>query len=446
MIISTKSKKYRSTDPENKKKKRKLNKPGASNEVSETFQTASNMVRTLNELNDDVLGVITNFIPEEQSQNVALGSPDLARAIAMSGRPITRPCTQRIDTFAKFLSQKSAMRTEINLFRCLADPQTETRTRQRQLGHVYEWIKSLKELDLEHNVLDSDELSFLAEAIGQSKKLTYLNLANNTLCEYENIFNTKGITDLAEALKVNTSLTECVLRDSGLYVDGWRIIFNALRDSPESKITRWNLSDEWLGPGIAKPLAEYISVSASLTELDLFGNDMGEDGGTAIAESLLTNRSLLTLKSNHLGSKGAKVMGEVLKVNNILRTLEAPHNSIDIEGAKAIAEGLSVNTVMTALDLSFNNLRPTGAAIIAEALKSGRTVLTSLNLSQNALCGINHFGNGTYDASGINALAAALASNAVLTKLDVSDNFVGDEGEKVLRDAIEGRESFQLFL
>ena len=50
-------------------------------------------------------------------------------------------------------------------------------------------------------------------------------------------------------------------------VEGWTIIFNALRDSPTSKITTWDLSYEYLGPEIAKPLAEYISVSASLTKI-----------------------------------------------------------------------------------------------------------------------------------------------------------------------------------
>ena len=52
-----------------------------------------------------------------------------------------------------------------------------------------------------------------------------------------------------------------------LGVKDWTIIFNALRNSPTSKITTWNLSSEHLGPKIAKPLAEYISVSASVTSV-----------------------------------------------------------------------------------------------------------------------------------------------------------------------------------
>jgi hypothetical protein len=50
-------------------------------------------------------------------------------------------------------------------------------------------------------------------------------------------------------------------------VEGWTIVFNALRDSPMSKIITWDLSSEGLGPEIAKPLAECISVTASLTSV-----------------------------------------------------------------------------------------------------------------------------------------------------------------------------------
>ena len=76
-----------------------------------------------------------------------------------------------------------------------------------------------------------------------------------------------GATALAPAIAVCASLTECKLRKNNLGVEGWAIIFNALRDSPNSKITTWNLSLEELGPKIAKPLAEYISVTGSLTSV-----------------------------------------------------------------------------------------------------------------------------------------------------------------------------------
>ena len=110
-----------------------------------------------------------------------------------------------------------------------------------------------------------------------------LNLSGNQLCgiysdaygRTQGTYDAGGITALSEALKVSASLTECKLRVNKLGVEVWTIIFNALCDStiifdalcdsPASKITIWDLSREFLGPKIAKPLAEYISVTASLT-------------------------------------------------------------------------------------------------------------------------------------------------------------------------------------
>ena len=72
---------------------------------------------------------------------------------------------------------------------------------------------------------------------------------------------------IASLISGNASMTECNLRQNKLGVEGWTIVFNKLRDSPSSKITKWDLFDEQLGPEIAKPLAEYISVAGSLTKV-----------------------------------------------------------------------------------------------------------------------------------------------------------------------------------
>jgi len=69
------------------------------------------------------------------------------------------------------------------------------------------------------------------------------------------------------SLFVRTELTKCKLHGNQLGVEGWTSIFNTLRDSPTSKITEWDLAREQLGPAIAKPLAEYLSVATELTKI-----------------------------------------------------------------------------------------------------------------------------------------------------------------------------------
>ena len=115
----------------------------------------------------------------------------------------------------------------------------------------------------------------LAGVLKFNGSLKELNLAVNDL-------GPEGAKAIAKGLSNNGSLTECNLRKNKLGIEGWTIIFNALRDSPTSNITTWDLSEEYLGPEIAKPLAEYISVTGSLTKLDLRVNELDESAKAAL--------------------------------------------------------------------------------------------------------------------------------------------------------------------
>jgi len=52
-------------------------------------------------------------------------------------------------------------------------------------------------------------------------------------------------------------------------------------------------------------------------------------------------------------------------------------------------------------------------------------VLTSLNLANNQLCGLDALGRGTYDPTGIQALASALSEGSALGVPHVSCSQVG---------------------
>ena len=54
-------------------------------------------------------------------------------------------------------------------------------------------------------------------------------------------------------------------------------------------------------------------------------------------------------------------------------------------------------------------------------------------------------GNQLGDA-GAEAIAAMLRTNRSLTKLDLQFNQIGDAGKKALREAVEGRQGFELVL
>ena len=95
-------------------------------------------------------------------------------------------------------------------------------------------------------------------------------------------------------------------------------------------------------------------------------------------------------------------------------------NNLRAEGGKALAEALKGNKIMKELSIAGNwlsrkadNINATdmsGMIAISGAIPT-MGALTSLNVSKNMLCGIDEYGNGTYDASGVTALADAIENH-----------------------------------
>ena len=105
------------------------------------------------------------------------------------------------------------------------------------------------------------------------------------------------------------------LRENQLGTEGWCAIFAALRDNKENKIESWDLSDQDINGEIAKTLAEYVSVSSVLTDLDLRYNSIGAEGAKALAKALSVNRVLNTLdvELNELGEEGEQALRDAVK-------------------------------------------------------------------------------------------------------------------------------------
>ena len=82
------------------------------------------------------------------------------------------------------------------------------------------------------------------------------------------------------------SLTSINLKSNRLGDEGWRAIFDALRDNPQNKITKWDLFNQGINPTIAKSLAAYVAVSPSLTKLDVSHNNLGADGEAALQKAV----------------------------------------------------------------------------------------------------------------------------------------------------------------
>ena len=113
--------------------------------------------------------------------------------------------------------------------------------------------------------------------------------------------------------------------------EGWCAIFDALRDNPQNKIATWDLSGQGINPTIAKSLALYMAISASLTSANLLKNKFDANAATMLLTAKQEHPKLTTL----CGFKGNET------------SINFSHNGINSADAMLIAPEISVMASLT---------------------------------------------------------------------------------------------------
>jgi hypothetical protein len=110
----------------------------------------------------------------------------------------------------------------------------------------------------------------------------------------------------------------------------------------------------YLGEVGAAAIADALRVNTTLTELNLRGNDVGEEGAKALADALKVNTTLteLDISCDYMGDEGAKALADALKINKTVTKLILFAYNITEEGEKALLEALRVNETLTSLSFS----------------------------------------------------------------------------------------------
>ena len=176
-------------------------------------------------------------------------------------------------------------------------------------------------------------------------------------------------------------------------------------------------------------VASLVAHSATLTDLSLYSNRLGDRGAVTLATAMSGNDALtsLDLGENNIGLRGAKALATAVGRMPSLRTLQLRGNAIDGEAAGFIAAALEASRSLMELNLSNNFLRAKGAKELAPVLaKGGR--LRSLSLASNVLTD-----------EGARLLAPALARNFSLTSLDLKNNNLANDAKKLLKEAVAQR-------
>lgn len=164
-----------------------------------------------------------------------------------------------------------------------------------------------------------------------------------------------------------------------------------------------------------------------LETLNLDSNQMGQEGGAALAYLIRFNGTLRKLRvgNNMLGDEAGRSIACACSSNNTLKALNLQCNLLGESTAEAFADVLAANlSGLETLDLSLNVFGNSGGIKFATALMSNHG-LKELTLARTTI------GHETCAV-----LAAALKSNCSLERLNIGENRLGTAGWLHLVDAV----------
>ncbi|XP_034566456.1 ran GTPase-activating protein 1a isoform X2 [Notolabrus celidotus] len=249
-----------------------------------------------------------------------------------------------------------------------------------------------------------------------------------------------ALTSLGDALILaGARLTVLDLSDNAFGPDGVKGIEKLLKSSACYTLQELRLNNCGMGIGGGKILAASLtqchkksSKDGTPLSLKVFvagRNRLENDGATALAHAFQLMGSLeeVNMPQNGINHPGVTALATAMQHNANLRILNLNDNTFTEKGAIAMAQALKHLRSIQVINFGDCLVRPAGAIAIAETVAEGLPILKELNLS---------FGEITEEAA--LAVAHAVKNKDQLQKLDLNGNCLGEDGCKVLKDAMKG--------
>lgn len=146
-----------------------------------------------------------------------------------------------------------------------------------------------------------------------------------------------------------------------------------------------------------------------------------------LQENRAAHSSRLDLSGKSLSVDTCSVLARSFQTDTIFTEVWLSDCMLSEEGAKVLLTGLFGNTTVKILDLKGNNLRSGGAEVLGKLLARNQS-LRRLVLEWNAL--------GVWDEA-FSLFCEGLASNSMLTQLDLSNNQINQHGASELALALK---------
>ncbi|CAK9058007.1 unnamed protein product [Durusdinium trenchii] len=298
------------------------------------------------------------------------------------------------------------------------------------------------ELQLSKVPIEDVDQQELSESLKSNQFLQSLWLTGNEL-------TAEGARALGEGIASNQSLRTLRINYNGrMGVEGVEHIMNAVAANP--RLQSFHFGDNDLQAEGLLIVTTALALHTGLRHLDLsWAGNIGVTGAQALAQLLRSNRRLeeLRLTENDVGPEGGKAIAEAAAQSS-LRLLLCDYNSIQDDGAKAIACMIRSNDTIKTLGLHANAMTAMGVEVICEALKSNKTLL-NIDLRHNRCGDLGIVGEAMGMSSvrewdlrsmglGPSAFKAIARNCAKLQKLNLEDNEPGLDGYITFADHFKG--------
>ncbi|XP_072892583.1 NACHT, LRR and PYD domains-containing protein 3-like [Hemitrygon akajei] len=306
-----------------------------------------------------------------------LSSPMTARGLEEFLGPFPHETTCRVIDWVKEevkrqianTSSEAGKRSLLNTLHYLFESQNR--------GLAQAALGSVEKLSFRGMTLTPIDCAVLSHVIGLCDTIKHLDLVDcHIQCE--------GIQRLVPGVHKCQDLS---LEMNNLGDSGVQLLSVALR-KPECKIQRLGLKKVGLTDSGAEHLVSALSRNASLTELDLSVNELG-DSGVKLVFAALKNPECkiqkLEMETVGLTDSGAEDLVSVFSTNPSLRKLDLSENKLGDSGVKLVSAALrNPECKIQRLWLKGVGLTDSGAEDLVSALSTNPS-LTGLNLGENLL-------------------------------------------------------------
>ncbi|KAH8261641.1 hypothetical protein KR044_012753 [Drosophila immigrans] len=318
-------------------------------------------------------------------------------------------------------------------------------------GPIAKVSKGLCKLALAHCGLTSKGVNQMSHSLSLnqsiSNSLTYLDLSGNSLKDditvsQPSISITKKYSNLLYLLQnlhnflaQPNVLEHLDLASTDITLEN---LFGALLRGCATHLAHLNVSHNSFstkkGKEIPPSFKQFFTSTLSLKHLNIAGCKLPMEALKNLLLGLACNESTvglhLDLSSNTLGTQGAHVLESCIHGVRVLQSLDISDNNLDAELAPvltAISKNPSIRTLH--LTRSLTGMKPKHIPPVMDALvnliQKDDFPLVELVLSENKL---------KHD---LHDFINALGSNQSLQKLDISGNYMGDVGARLLAKALQ---------